>query len=146
MRLLPDEQVALEARRHGVVLARPLARALVLACAGAALVFVGWPFTLAGAIFLGLGAVLGLLAVWRWERAVLVLTTEKLVVRDGTLRRRVAAVRLAGLGVLEVDQTLLGRVLGYGTVTAGELEVDYVPEIRRVTELLERFSARPRPS
>lgn len=146
MRLLPDEQVALEARRHGVVLARPLARALVLACAGAALVFVGWPFTLAGAIFLGLGAVLGLLAVWRWERAVLVLTTEKLVVRDGTLRRRVAAVRLAGLGVLEVDQTLLGRVLGYGTVTAGGLEVDYVPEIRRVTELLERFSARPRPS
>ena len=146
MRLLPDERVALEARRHGVVLARPLARALVLAGAGAVLVFVGWPFTLAGALFLGLGAALGLLAVWRWERTVLVLTTDKLVVRDGTLRRRIATVRLAGLGALEVDQTLLGRLLGYGTVTAGELEVDYVPEIRRVAELLERFSARPRPS
>lgn len=146
MRLLPDERIALEARRHGVVLARPLARALVLAGAGAVLVFAGWPFTLAGAVFLGLGAALGLLAVWRWERTVLVLTTDKLVVRDGTLRRRIATVRLAGLGALEVDQTLLGRLLGYGTVTAGELEVDYVPEIRRVAELLERFSARPRPS
>ena len=47
----------------------------------------------------------------------------------GTLRKRAAAVRLARVGALEIEQSLLGRLLGYGTIVAGELEIDYAIEI-----------------
>ena len=49
------------------------------------------------------------------------------------------AVRLSGLGAVEIEQGLLGRLLGYGTIVAGELEIDFVPEPRRVYGLVERL-------
>ena len=72
----------------------------------------------------------------------MVLTTEMLVVVHGTLRRRAAAVRLSRIGAVELEQTLLGRLLGYGTVVAGELEIPYVPEPRRVAGLVDRLARR----
>ena len=66
----------------------------------------------------------------------MVVTTEKLFVVHGTLRRRAAAVRLARLGAIEVEQSLLGRLLGYGTVIAGGLEIAYVPEPRELARLV----------
>ena len=39
----PDEEVYFDARRHGVVLARPLAQAVVLAAAGGILLALPWP-------------------------------------------------------------------------------------------------------
>ena len=85
------------------------------------------------------GALVSLRAVWRWERARLVVTTEKLFVVDGTLRRRASAVRLRSVENLELEQSLPGRLLGYGTLVAGELEIDHVPEPRRVYGLVERL-------
>jgi membrane protein YdbS with pleckstrin-like domain len=120
------ERVRVESRLHGVVLAWPLGRAAVLGTAGAVLVFAGWPVSVAGAVALAVAAVGALRAVWRWERTRILVTDERLVVVDGTLRRREAAVPL-GSGSVEVEQSLLGRVLDYGTVVVGELAVDYVP-------------------
>jgi hypothetical protein len=34
-----------------------------------------------------------------------------------------------------MEQSGLGRMLGYGTVIAGELEIPYVPDPRRVCSL-----------
>lgn len=136
-----DERICLDARRHGVVLARPLARALVLAAAGAGALWLGWPATVAGAVLLAGAALLVLRAVWRWDRTRLVVTTEKLFVVHGVLRRRAASVRLRGLDPIEVEQTLPGRLLGYGTLVAGALEVSYVPQPKRVYRLLEKLSA-----
>jgi hypothetical protein len=45
-------------------------------------------------------------------------------------------VPLDRIGVVEVDQTLSGRLLGYGTLVAGELEIPYVPRPREVARLL----------
>lgn len=112
-------------RQHGIVLAVPLARAVALAGAGAALLTVGWPFSPAGAVLLAAGALSALRAVWRWERTRLFVSDERLVVVHGTLRRRSASASLSG--AVEVDQTLPGRLLGYGTVVAGDLEVRFVP-------------------
>jgi hypothetical protein len=132
----PGEQVRLETRQHGVVLARPLLRALVLAGAGAALVVSGmpvaWPLGVAGAVALGLGALVALRAVLRWDRTLLVVTSQKLLVLHGVVRRRAAASALGPGGAVEVEQGLVGRMLGYGTVVAGELEVPYVPDPSRL--------------
>jgi len=137
----PDEEVCHEARRHGIVLARPLARAVLLALAGGLLVALGWPYTALGAPLVAVGALVSLRAVWRWERTRLVVTTEKVFVVHGTLRRRASAVRLRSIQSLDLEQPLLGRLLGYGTVVAGPLELDHVAGPREVFRLVERLCA-----
>jgi uncharacterized membrane protein YdbT with pleckstrin-like domain len=94
-----------------------------------------------GAPALGVAAVLAVRAVWRWERTRLVVTTEKVYVVAGTLRRRASAVRLRSIESLGLEESLPGRVLGYGTVVAGPLELDHVPRAREVYRLVERLCA-----
>jgi hypothetical protein len=136
----PEERICLDARRHGVVLARPLGQAFVLAGTGAFLLLQPWPLQLPGAALVVAGALVSLRAVWRWERARLVVTTEKLFVVDGTVRRRASAVRLRSVENLELEQTLPGRLLGYGTLVAGPLEIEHVPQPRNVYRLVERLA------
>jgi membrane protein YdbS with pleckstrin-like domain len=133
------ERICLDERRHVVVLAGPLVRATALALLGIACMTLGWPASIAGVLLQTLAALIALRSVWNWERTRVVLTTEKLFVVHGTLRRRAAAVRLSHLGAVEIEQGLLGRLLGYGTIVAGDLEIDYVPEPRRVYGLVERL-------
>jgi membrane protein YdbS with pleckstrin-like domain len=128
--------VRLDVRPHGVVLARPLAKALVLAGVGGALVAIGWPASPLGALGVGVAAMLALGAVWRWERTRVVVTGDELRVTTGTLRRRSAAVALSRIGPVEVEQGILGRMLGYGTLVAGDLEVPHVARPRAVARLL----------
>jgi len=126
----------LQAHRHGIALARPFFRALVLAFAGAACFLAPWPVVgVLGAVLLGLAAVIAVVGVVRWDRTHLAVTKNALVVEHGFLSRRTASISLNGT-VFEVERTLLGRILGYGTIVAGELEMDYVP--RRLTRLLQQ--------
>jgi uncharacterized membrane protein YdbT with pleckstrin-like domain len=132
----PGEMVRFQARPHTAALFRPLARSVLLALVGGVLVGLSPPaFGIVGALMLGLGALLALRAVLRWDRTSLVVTTEKLLVVHGVAQRRAAAVRLARVGPVEVEQGILGRLLGYGTVIAGDLEIPYVPDPRRVGRL-----------
>ena len=137
----PQERVVFDARKHGVVLMRPLARAFALAAVGGAAFLLGWPVSVAGATLLAVAAVLALAAVWRWDRTHVVVTTEKLFVVHGVVHKRAAAVRLARLGTVEIEQSLGGRMLGYGTLVAGELEIPWVAEPREVYGLVERLLA-----
>jgi uncharacterized membrane protein YdbT with pleckstrin-like domain len=136
----PEERIVVDARRHGIVLIRPLARAAVVATAGAGAMLAGWPFSAGGVVLLIIAALVATSAVWRWDRTHVVLTSEKLFVVHGVVRRRAAAVRLERIGALELEQSLIGRLFGYGTLFAGELEIPYVPEARRVAGLVERLS------
>lgn len=130
----------LEARPHGAALAYPLARALAVAAIGGLVVVFGSPLSWAlgalGAAQVAVGAGLALAAVLRWDRTKLVVTTEKLFVVYGVVRRRAAAVRLARVGTVQFEQSVLGHLLGYGTLVAGELEVPYVPEPAEIHRLL----------
>jgi uncharacterized membrane protein YdbT with pleckstrin-like domain len=136
----PEERVCLEARRHGVVLAPALARALVLAASGGILLTQPWALLIPGALLVALGALTSLRAVWRWERTRLVVTTEKLFVVNGSRRKRSPAVRLRALQTLEVEQSLPGRLLGYGTIVAGPVELDHVPRAKSVYRLVEQLA------
>ena len=133
-----DERVYLDARRHGVVLVRPLGRALVVALLGAAAFLGGWPVSAAGGAFLCIAAVWAVAAVWRWDHTRVVLTGEKLFVVHGTLRRHAAAVRLAKVGTVEIEQSFPGRIFGYGTVVAGDLEITAVADPGEMHGLLNR--------
>jgi len=135
-----DERVCLRVRRHGAILARPLGLAVLLAAIGVfGLTLPWWPATAVAALLLIAAAWTALRDVWRWENTQLVVTTEKLFVVHGTVRRRAAAVRLGSIRSLEVEQGLAGRVLGYGTLVAGPLEVSHVARPRQVFHLVERL-------
>lgn len=136
-----DERICWRSRRHAVVLAQPVGRGVALGVVGFAAFVAGWPWMLAAPPLLGLGALGSALAVWRWERTRIVVTTDRLAVLHGTLRRRVVSVGLGAVGAIEVDQTVPGRVLGYGTIRAGELEIPFVPQPRKLGSLVARLAA-----
>ena len=140
MRHDPHERIYLDSRRHGVVLVPVLLRAFLIAGAGGFLFSLAWPVPLAGAALVVVAALLALRAVWRWERTHVIMTDDRLALVRGTLRRRTAAVRLERVGAVEVDQSLLGRAFGYGTLIAGPLEITYVPQPRSVYGLVESRS------
>jgi membrane protein YdbS with pleckstrin-like domain len=135
-----DEHVYLDERRHGVILVRPLTRALAFAVLGATGLALGWPASIAGLVLLIVAAVLALVSVWRWDRTHVVVTTEKLFIVHGVVRTQAAAVRLAKVSTVEFDQSLLGRLLGYGTVVAGDLEIACVPHPREFCGLVQRLA------
>ena len=135
-----DEEVCLEARRHGIVLARPLFWAVVLSGVGGVVSTAPRPYSLAGAALIALGVLIALRAVWKWERTRVVVTTDKVLLVGGTLRRRARSVRLAGLEAIELEQTLIGQLLGYGTVVVGPMALDHVPKPKSVYRLVERLA------
>jgi uncharacterized membrane protein YdbT with pleckstrin-like domain len=137
----PTEEVCLDARRHGVVLARPLAKALGLAVAGGILLTQFWALALLGALAIAAGAITALRAVWRWEWTHFVITTQRVYLAQGSLHRRAKAVRLHAIDAVELEQSAAGRLLGYGTVMVGPLEIEHVPEPKKVTKLVERLCA-----
>jgi hypothetical protein len=122
----PEEHVCLDARRHSAVLFRPLARAVLFSVAGIVLLVLPWP---------------ALVAVVGWDRTRVVVTTEKVFLVRGITRRHASAVMLRSVRIVALEQTLPGRVLGYGTLQAGPLEVEYVPHARDVRDLVERLAA-----
>ena len=136
-----NDRVYVDSRRHGVVLVRPLGRALVLSLLGGVAFLGGWPVSAAGAALLCIAAAGALASVWRWDHTRVVLTGDRLYVVHGTLRRRAAAVRLAKVSTVEVEQSMLGRLLGYGTIVAGDLEIAYVPEPAEVCGLVTDLTA-----
>jgi uncharacterized membrane protein YdbT with pleckstrin-like domain len=126
----------IETHRHGIALARPLSRALLLALAGAACFLGPWtPLLVLGAVLFALAAAIAVVGVTRWDRTHLAVTKNAFVVEYGFMRRRSATISLNGT-VFEIERPLLGRILGYATVVAGELEIDCVP--RRLTRLLQQ--------
>ena len=135
-----EEQICLDARRHGIVLLRPLSRAVIFAVLGAVGFAVGWPASLAGAVLLAAAAVVATVAVWRWDRTHVVVTTEKVFLVHGVTRRRAAAVHLARVGAVEFEQSLPGRLLGYGTVVFGVLEIEGVSQPRELCGLVQRLA------
>ena len=136
-----EERIFFDVRRHGVVLVRPFLRAIALAIVGVFLLTMPWPVPVAGPIVIGIAAVSAFAAVWRWDRTRFVVTTDKVFLVQGVTRKRASAVRVHGLRSISLEQSLLGRLLGYGTLHAGPLEVEHVPHARRAHELVERLAA-----
>jgi uncharacterized membrane protein YdbT with pleckstrin-like domain len=142
MRPRRDEEVYLDARLHGAVLARPIFRSALLVALGiAALIVPFTPAAVVGAVLIAAGAFFTLRAVWQWERTHLVVTTEKVYLLNGTLHRRTKAVRLKTLEAVEIDQSLLGQLFGYGTVFVGPLKVRHIAHPGDLCDLVERLAS-----
>jgi uncharacterized membrane protein YdbT with pleckstrin-like domain len=140
MYTVPTERVCFDVRRHGVVLVRPFLWAAALTIAGLFLLAMPWPVPVVAPLVIGVGAISAFAAVWRWDRTRFVVTTEKVFLVQGVTRKRASAVRLKGLRSISLEQSMLGRILGYGTLHAGPLEVEHVPCARQARDLVERLA------
>ncbi len=69
------------------------------------------------------------------------MTTEKVYLLNGTLHRRAKAVRLQVVDAVEVDQSLVGQLFGYGTVVVGPLTVRHIAHPSQVCQLVERLAS-----
>ena len=137
-----DEEIYLDARLHGAVLARPIARSSMLVLLGVGAMLV--PFVAAaavGALLIAAGAFFTLRAVWQWERTHLVVTTDKVYLLHGTVHRHAKAVHLKKIEAVEIDQSLLGQLFGYGTVLVGPLKVRHIAHPGDVCDLVERLAS-----
>jgi uncharacterized membrane protein YdbT with pleckstrin-like domain len=108
--LLPGESVMYRARLHRIVYAAPV---VWIAVALSLLIAQAW---LPGGI-VAFGGLLLLLIRWidviTSEFAV---TSERIVIKVGFIRRRSLELLLGQVEAIAVDQSILGRILGYGTI------------------------------
>jgi membrane protein YdbS with pleckstrin-like domain len=86
--------------------------------------------------------------VWEWDRTLLVVTEGELVVRRGGVRRSEQIVPLAGVVRLRVRRTVVGRLLGYGTIeVAGPgraSRLRFVPRPDEVSAVISAYAGRHR--
>jgi len=111
--LLPDEHVVYRTRLHWIIFARA---ALVL-IAGVAVLIAFHAVPLAGAAVMAVGVAMLIPPLIAYQTTELGVTNKRMIVKVGFVRRRTLELLLRQVEALSVDQTLSGRMLGYGTIT-----------------------------
>jgi uncharacterized membrane protein YdbT with pleckstrin-like domain len=128
--LLPGEQVVYETGLHWLIFGRAVLVLMVaLALAIGSLYAPGNtapPLLLAAGIVALFGLILLLAALIRRAGTELAVTDQRVVYKRGIISRHTIEMNRAKVESVDVDQSLLGRILGYGTVqlrgTGGSLE------------------------
>ncbi|WP_406567027.1 PH domain-containing protein [Actinoallomurus rhizosphaericola] len=135
--LLPHEEDAVVIRRHPALLLRYIAEfiaGLIVAGVLSGLVSQGAVLAVIWALWF---AVLGRLVfkVYEWSDEFFAVTGVRVMLVHGLFTRKVDMMPLSKITDLTVDRSIIGRMLGYGTVvleSAGQdqalSKVEYVPE------------------
>jgi len=146
--LVEGERVVAHRHPHGRLVVGPvLAFLLVVGAAGylAALAhgqrWQAWAWPAIGGVAVVLVGWLTVAPVVRWRTTHLVVTTRRLLVREGVRRRQGLDVPLDRITAVHARPARLGRLLGHGalvvgTDTDGEVEFVDVPGVERVRAML----------
>ena len=110
--LLPDEHVVYRAELHWIIFTRTI---LVLVV-GLVLLFVPG-IGQAGLVVLLLGVVMLVPPFVAYRTTELGVTNKRVIVKTGLVRRRTLELLLRQVEAISVDQSLLGRLLGFGSIT-----------------------------
>ena len=151
--LLADgERVVLHRRPHGRLLVGPvLAFLLTLGAAGylAALArgqgWQSWGWPVLAVVTVALVGWLTVAPVVRWRCTHLVVTTRRLLVREGMRPRQALDVPLDRIAAVHSRRSRAGRLFGHGTLVIdagpdGEVEFADVPDVDGVRDLLRQRS------
>jgi Bacterial PH domain len=142
--LLPAEVQIASVRQHAFFLVQSLAAAIggllaavvvgVVTGPGSTPAIIGWVLT---GLLLGRGAIVTL----SWSVRYMVLTSDRLFLLSGLLKRRVKVIPYAAFMEMSFSRSFAGRMLGFGTYTveAGGrpvLIMDYIPYSEQLLLLL----------
>jgi uncharacterized membrane protein YdbT with pleckstrin-like domain len=108
--LLSGEQITFQTRLHWIVFGWPVVFALFAAL-----------MTAAGAgpasgFFWFLAIAVGCLSLLSYMTSEFAVTTKRVIIKVGALRRRTLELQLSKVESVTVDQGILGRIVGYGTI------------------------------
>jgi uncharacterized membrane protein YdbT with pleckstrin-like domain len=146
--LTPDEQVVVHTHPHWKLILVPILVLLLVVALGS---FLGalvatqpWaPWAWLGIVAVGLVLVVWLtvVPVIRWRTTHFVVTTRRVLVREGVLARHGIDIPMSRINSVQFRHTLLERILGCGTLiieSASDepLEFDDIPDVERVHSLL----------
>ncbi|HXG50640.1 MAG TPA: PH domain-containing protein [candidate division Zixibacteria bacterium] len=108
--LLPDEQLVYRAKLHWKIFVKPVC-VVLLGLAAFALQPV------LGAVVLAVGLAMGVKALIEYASSEFGVTTKRVIIKVGFLRRQTIELLLRQVEAIAVDQTVLGRILDFGSVT-----------------------------
>jgi hypothetical protein len=171
--LIPDETVVYKTNLHWIVLVAPFSLAAILMAAGFLLLlqpkfltdpfgdladlrqmlFAGSPghLTILGVVLLLAGGAVAGGGLWHRNSTELAVTNRRVTVKTGVALRHTLEILLAKVESIEVDQTIAGRLLGFGSIvvrgTGGTPEplaliADPLEFRRQVQEQIEAHGAR----
>jgi uncharacterized membrane protein YdbT with pleckstrin-like domain len=125
--LVPGEAVLYRTRLHWIVLIWPLLAGLLLAGMGLAFVVGGFETSAKGGWYPGMNivglvllvgaAVLVGVGVIRKNSTEVVVSNKRVLIKTGLIARKSIEVLLSKVESIGVDESFLGRMLGYGSVT-----------------------------
>ena len=108
--LLPEETVVHRTRLHWLI----FWKAVVVAMLGVGLLAV--EFTV-GTIVLAVGLLMLLPALVAYKSSEFGVTTKRVVIKVGFVQRQTLELLLRQVEAISVDQSIMGRILNYGSVT-----------------------------
>jgi uncharacterized membrane protein YdbT with pleckstrin-like domain len=130
--LQPGETIVYATRMHWVIYVRTIVLLIVCIILAAAAVStsdkqnISLALSIAAIIFALLGVSAGLRAFIRRATTELAVTDHRVIYKTGLLARHTIEMNRDKVESVDVDQTLLGRIFGYGTIvvrgTGGSLE------------------------
>jgi len=150
--LVPGEEIVLHRHPHPKMLVMPVL--VLLVTVGAASFVAAWlgaqPWARSWAVWAWLGlavvaiaivARFTLMPVLRWRTTHFVLTSRRVLVREGVFSRRGMDIPMSRINSVMFRHTLLERIFGCGTLVIESasdepLEFDDVPDVERVHSLL----------
>ncbi|HEY3928935.1 MAG TPA: PH domain-containing protein [Candidatus Koribacter sp.] len=126
--LIPGEQVIYRTRLHWIVIFWHLVFGLILVAVGV-YVAAGMPGTsviqpdqahyarIGGAVLLGIGLLLIIISFVRRNSVEMAVTNKRVTVKVGLVSRSTEEMMLTRIESIMVDQSLMGRMFGFGTIT-----------------------------
>jgi uncharacterized membrane protein YdbT with pleckstrin-like domain len=145
--LIPGERVVFQTKLHPIIFAEPV----VFFAVGLVLLTRDWIIT--GLIMSGLGLWWALSGWIQRNTSEFAVTDKRLIAKVGLISRRTVEMHLTKIESLAIDQPILGRILGFGTVKcrgmgAGDQEFSRVAKAmlvrRHVYEQAELLAQRER--
>jgi len=143
-----DERVVVHKHPHWKILVLPVLALLIIVGLGSyvAALIDGHSWQLYG--WIGLAVLGGIAVLWltvapllRWRTTHFVLTTRRVLVREGVLSRSGIDIPISRINTVQFRHSLIDRILGCGTLIVESasdepLEFDDIPQVERVHSLL----------
>ena len=114
--LLPGEDVKYRAHLHKLIFILPVLFAL-LAIVGAALTFTAADSVWGALALLVLGAIPLLITLIKYTSSEFAVTDKRVIIKVGFIKRRTLETMLGKIEAIGVEQGVLGRLFGFGTMT-----------------------------
>jgi uncharacterized membrane protein YdbT with pleckstrin-like domain len=89
-----------------------------------------WGYIALGIILLpafGIGLILLIIAYIKYKTTELAITTRRVIVKFGFISRRTVELNINKVESIQVDQSVMGRILGYGTLVISGTGTSHAP-------------------